>query len=349
MAEIAVYGKRSDNAATVPHMAQEWLLIETLANEPTVVAVGSQPKKMVPLPVMLHRNRHLSTIADVISESAQQHQTIRHAIAGTDRVIIAEPLILPTGDVHGAHLWMGTATEAPPSRPIVGVWAWNATTGATILDEGCLQVNGITKGQAGQHQNMAESFQFISANPDEADALAKIVTAQIGESHCATWTGKGDDGVLRRVHFAARILAHTNSEGRTEKLIRGLNINTAPTRTLSPEQQPIILAQQLLAAVAEPGTYRALVNLRTLTLLKWVDDPMPELHWEYDPANHPKLHPDDLPIAQEMSRGLKHGKTQAVLRLRGRDGNWIPVHATAHLALLNQHTTAALVTLRHTT
>lgn len=180
---------------------------------------------MVPLPAVLQRNRHLRTITDIINQSSRRPHTIRRVLADTDRVTIAEPLILTAGHIHGVHLWTGTATETPPPRPTVGVWAWNATTGATILDEGCLHVSGITKGQAGQHENMAESLQFIGSNSDEADTLAKIRTAQIGESRCATWTGKGDDGVLRRVHFAARILAHTNTAGQTERLIRGLNIN----------------------------------------------------------------------------------------------------------------------------
>jgi hypothetical protein len=42
----------------------------------------------------------------------------------------------------------------------------------------------------------------------------------------------------------------------------------------------MVLAQQVLAAEQEPGKHRTIVNLRTLTLLRWVDDPMPGIVWE---------------------------------------------------------------------
>lgn len=194
------------------------------------------------------------------------------------------------------------------------------------------------------------SPRFVTDNGVEADALAKVVNAHIGATHCATWVGKGEDQQLRRVHFSARIFEEPITRHR---LVRGLNINTGPDTPLTPEQQPFILAQQILAAVAEPGTYRAMVNLRTLNLLKWVDEPMPDIDWEYDPENKPKLHPDDIPIAQEMSRGLRNTpkpggvlKTEGVLRIRGSMGQWVRVHVTANLTLLNEQTTAALVTVR---
>lgn len=332
-----------------PSMAQDWLLIETLGTEPTVVAVGRQPKKMVPLPVFLPRNRYLSTITDVLRSTVEEKTPVRFTIAGTDRIVITHPLILPTGDVHGAQLWFGDSSSPPPQRPIAGAWAWNIVTNAVTLDEGCLYVNGITKRSPGEVQSIAESFQNIEPNPDEADALAKLVTARPGEWHSATWDGKGDDGEARRVHFSARICADPVT---SESIVRGVNINVGGVGPARPEQRPVILEQRILAAVAEPGTYRALVNLRTLRLLKWIGEPMPELSWEFDPTGEPQLHPDDLDTAKEMARGLRTSssgavlKTEADLRLRSRDGGWISVHITAHLTLLDENTTAALVILR---
>ncbi|MBE5465011.1 MULTISPECIES: GAF domain-containing protein [Mycobacteroides] len=324
-------------------MAQDWLLIETLGAEPTVVAVGRQPKKMVPLPVILHRNRYLPAIAEVITRTVTEKLPITEPISGADRVIITQPLVLPSGEAHGLQLWFGSTSETPPERPIAGTWAWNIVTGGTTLDEGCLHVNGITNGKPGEVQNIAESFQYIEPNPDEADALAKLVTSAPGEYHCATWDGKGDDDLPRRVHFCARICTDPVS---SQNIVRGLNINVGTPGPAKPEQRPIILAQQLLAAVAEPGTHRALVDLRSFTLLKWVDDPMPNLAWQYDPSDEPRIHPEDLEKAKTMARGLRYGRTEDVIRLRSSEGDWLRVQATANLALLDQHTTAALVTLR---
>lgn len=325
-------------------MAQEWLLIETLGPEPTVVAVGRQAKKMVPVPAILGRNRHFPMINEAIQGSISAKTPALFPVPGSDRVIHTVPLVLTTGEAHGTHLWLGNAGSTPPKRPAAGAWAWNLATGGVNLNAEALIVNGITDRDPGEGGNIAESFRFIESNPDEADALAKLVNAQAGASHCNTWVGKGDDQQLRRVHFSARICMDPLTD---DKLVRGLNINTGPDTPVSPEQQPIILAQQLLAATAEPGTYRALINLRNLDLLKWVDEPMPGISWGFDPENRRKLHPDDLPLALAMSRGLKTSpKTEGVLRVRGTDGGWVGIHVTANLALLDQHTTAALVTLR---
>ena len=327
------------------------MLIETLGEDPTVVAVGKQAKKMVALPAILGRNRHFPMINEAIQGSISAKTPAIFPVPGSDRIIRTHPLIMTTGEVHGTHLWLGTQDTTPPERPIAGAWSWNLAADTVNLNADALFVNGITDREPGEGGNIAESFRYIEPNPDEADALAKVVNAHVGATHCATWVGKGEDQQLRRVHFSARIFEEPITRHR---LVRGLNINTGPDTPLTPEQQPTILAQQLLAAVAEPGTHRAIVNLRTLTLLKWVDEPMPDIDWEYDPENKPKLHPDDLAIAREMSRGLSNApkdggvlKTEGILRIRGRNGQWLPIHVTANLTLLKEHTTAALVTVRH--
>ncbi|SHV17728.1 Uncharacterised protein [Mycobacteroides abscessus subsp. abscessus] len=325
-------------------MAQDWLLIETLGSEPTVVAVGKQAKKMIPVPAILSKNRHLPVVADAIKGSISARTPALFPVPGTDRVIHTHPLILTTGEVHGTHLWLGNKDMEPPARPPAGAWAWNLSTGGVNLNAEALTVNGITDREPGEGGNIAESFRFIEPNPDEADALAKLVNAEDGASHCATWVGKGEDQQLRRVHFSARILVDPST---SHRLVRGLNINTGPDTPVTPEQRPRILEQRLLAATAEPGTYRAIINLRDLTLLKWVDEPMPEIAWGYDPENNRKLHPDDIPIARDMKSGLRDTpKTEGVLRIRGTNGQWVRVHVTANLTLLNEYTNAALVTIK---
>jgi len=108
----------------------------------------------------------------------------------------------------------------------------------------------------------------------------------------------------------------------------------------------MVLAQQVIAAEREPGKHRAIMNLRTLTLLRWVDDPMPGVAWENNGQHKPALNPEDLPIARRMSAGLATGgRVEGVLRVRSVTGGWMPVAVTANLMLLDQHTTAALVTV----
>ncbi|SHW79655.1 Uncharacterised protein [Mycobacteroides abscessus subsp. abscessus] len=54
-----------------------------------------------------------------------------------------------------------------------------------------------------------------------------------------------------------------------------------------------LLEQQVLEAASEPGAYRALVMIASRKLLKWIDPPAPEWHWEFDPLGRAKVHPDD--------------------------------------------------------
>ena len=88
------------------------------------------------------------------------------------------------------------------------------------------------------------------------------------------------------------------------------------------------------------------MNLRSLRLLRWLDDPMPGLVWEYEPGGAlPGIHPDDLSIAMRMASGLPRGKTSGVIRLRFVDGSWRATPITANLDFLDHNTTVALVTL----
>ena len=55
-----------------------------------------------------------------------------------------------------------------------------------------------------------------------------------------------------------------------------------------------------------------------------------------------------MPIARAMSDGLREGRTDGRVRVRNLDGGWTVLEAKAALMLLDQATTAALVTIRGT-
>jgi hypothetical protein len=73
---------------------------------------------------------------------------------------------------------------------------------------------------------------------------------------------------------------------------------------------------------------------------------MPGIAWENDAEHPPAIHPDDLAVAKQMSAQLATaGRVGRALRLLGTSGEWVSVQVEASLMLLDQHTTAALVTL----
>jgi hypothetical protein len=73
---------------------------------------------------------------------------------------------------------------------------------------------------------------------------------------------------------------------------------------------------------------------------------MPGLGWEMNEQNPlPWIHDEDLPTARALAAGLATApKMTGTLRFRGEDGRWQPISVTANLVLLDQHTTAALLT-----
>src|SRR5664279_4278840 len=86
---------------------------------------------------------------------------------------------------------------------------------------------------------------------------------------------------------------------------RGITHDIGPAEETPAATPPVVLEQRLLDSMAEPGLYRAIINLKTLRIIRWLDDPMPGLGWEMDEHNPlPWIHDDDLPAAHALTAGL---------------------------------------------
>ena len=106
------------------------------------------------------------------------------------------------------------------------------------------------------------------------------------------------------------------------------------------------LAQRILNGLAQAGVHRALVNLKTWTLLKWLDEPCSFYDWRNNEADKPRVHPDDEHILNSMTKEFANGATSGVLRLPGNDTEWVPVHVTVNQVELEAETFAGLLSLR---
>jgi hypothetical protein len=106
------------------------------------------------------------------------------------------------------------------------------------------------------------------------------------------------------------------------------------------------LAQRILNGLAQAGVHRALVDLHNWTLLKWLDEPCTFYDWRGSETDRPKVHPDDQHLMSAMTREFANGATSRVLRMRGHDADWVPVHITVNRVELEPDTFAGLVSLR---
>lgn len=190
-------------------------------------------------------------------------------------------------------------------------------------------------------------FGRLTTDADEGAGLALLVRSQPGDQHQATWAVRREDnGQLRAANFACRVFAESGEDGQAEKVVRGITHDIGDAEETPSAPPRMILAQQVIAAEKQPGRHRAIINLRRLTLIRWVDDPMPGVAWQLDTEHMPAIHPDDLLIARQLSGSLAtQSSVEGVVRVRSVTGGWKRIGVSASLMLLDQHTTAALVTI----
>ncbi|OLF07080.1 GAF domain-containing protein [Actinophytocola xanthii] len=332
----------------------DWLLIETFGGnrgEPTVMAVGSQPKKLVALGKLLARGGHIVPDIRMLLERVQLEKTsIRSTTSNGRRQVIVHPLQTYGGDVHGAFVWVGQLDETPPPRERAGAWHVNITRHTSSRSDDLLDLYGHPPESRRYVVDLAQLFAYgqLETNSDEGRALAMLLKSEAGQTHVATWVvTRVDDGSRRAAHFACRCVEVPTEDGGVEVVARGITHDIGPAERVAfaPPAKPVLLAQQVLIAEKTDDRWRAIVNLRTMRLLRWVDDPVPGIAWELGSPHPPGIHRRDLKTAASMREALtRSGRAKSELRFRAVDGSWIRLDVTANLMVLDD-TTAALVTL----
>jgi len=334
-------------------MATEWLLISTFGGaEPSIIGVGSRPKQFVPLSQHFSArrgpNKALEEAQSVVVELIGNPVPIDR-ISNDGRIrIVAKPLLNSAGRLHGIYLWRGAADETVPPRDPAGAWHFNLTQGKASGSEDLFDLYGVSEEDRRSEVAQAGAFTRLKTNADEGEALAKIVTSAPGTEHQAVWTVRRDDGQERAAHFSCRMLEERPdpASDRTEVILRGVTQDIGPANEVPTAPPPVILEHRVLEAKIRPGEYLAYVDIKRLKLIKWHRDPRPGIAWESVVGEpEPAMHPEDVSIARQMSKDLARGATSGVLRFRGVDGAWKPLHLEVCLMAFDQHTTGGLVTV----
>jgi hypothetical protein len=303
---------------------------------------------MVPLATVLARGQHLNLVQAAVADATSTRTPTELHADHPARRALAIPLMAFTGQVHGAFVWVGALGEEPPERDPAGAWHFNLTTDTIGGSSDLLDLYGVPLEQRQTERATAEAFERLILNADASAALAKIVRSEPGEEHQAVWGIRRDDGQIRAGHFSCRAVEETHG-GQRQVVLRGITHDIGPAEQTPAAPPPPVLEQRLLESMAEPGAHRALVNLHTLRILKWIDAPMEQLAWRHKPGTatpDPWIHPQDQETAEKLSADLRGGHAQATLRLAACDGDWMPVNIVANIVLLDQHTTAGLFTMR---
>ena len=324
-------------------MGHDWLLVETLGDEPAVVAQGRQLKNLVPITSFLRRSPYLAAVRTAIAESVQTGQALSSITPKSDRVIRTEPVMMSDGRIHGVHVWTGPIDEEPPERPVPGPLKWDLTRGVATDTPESLANSGknpeveVTYGRA-----FAEDLPWRELNPNETKVLAMAVRAEPGQTLCSTWDLTDWQGNPIRIGFTARSAIEPGPDGRDHLIARAMNWRAE-------RKGPVVvaddLAQRILNGLAQAGVHRALVDLKNWTLLKWLDDPAPFYDWRGNEDTQ-RVHPEDEHVVAAMTTEFTDGATSRVLRLPGNDTDWVPVHVTVNRVELEPDTFAGLLSLR---
>lgn len=325
-------------------MTHDWMLVETLGNEPAVVAQGAHTKDLIPVSTFLWRSPHLMAIQTAIGETVRAGKGLSSITPKNDRVICTEVVQMSDGRIHGVQIWLGSPDEEAPQRPLVGPLIWDLTRGTATDTPESLRIGGWDPAKQTTHgRAFADDLPRRDLNPDEAEILSMAIKPEAGLTLCNTWDVTDYQGERITVGFVARSLPEVQDDGKERLICRAMNWRSVQE---GPSIQEDILGQRILDGLAEPGVYRALVDPRHWTLLKWLDDPVPFFDWRAAIASGQAFHPDDQTALAAMADQFETGATSGVLRMVAHDGGWVPVHMTIHRVELARGIFAGLAAMR---
>lgn len=315
--------------------------METLGEEPVVVGQGRQMKNFVPVGIFLRRNPNLAAVQTAIAETVATGDGLASITPKTNRVIRTEPVQMTDGRIHGVHVWCGPADDEPVERPTPGVYMADFTLGeCSVTTEFLMNIGKDPAVEKLTGRSLAEDIPIRTVNDGEAKALSWTIDPVPGRTFAATWGWTDPTGQFRRVGFCFRTILEAMEDGSEHLLARAINVVESVGDTpLSTEH----LAHRILDGMTQTGVHRAIMDLNTWTLLKWLDEPCPYYDWRVNV----QMHPDDhARLSARMADELKSGATSAVLRLPANGGGWTPVHVTVHKVELDDGVYGGMLSLR---
>ena len=338
-------------------MDHDWLLVETLGNEPLVVAEGRQMTDMVPIAAYLRKAPDLAAIQTAIAATVATGDSLASITPKARRVIRTEPVQMSDGRVHGVHVWTGPVGAEPPDRPTPGPLKWDLTAGVATDTVESLTNAGLDPAEESvSGRAFAEDMPSRDLDSEQAKVLALTIDAEPGQTYCTTWSITDRQGRPRHVGFVARTALETVEDGTEHLVTRAMNLEAElgeaavppgqpETESLTDDSLPDDPTGGKLESETPPGVYRALVDLNNWHLLKWMGEPCPYYDWHSEAP----CHPDDVELLASMTTEFGDGATSRVLRLPGNGGGWVPIHVTVDRVEVDRGIYAGLLALRRPT
>lgn len=198
--------------------------METLGDQPVVVAHARQMQDFVTLIDFLRRNPNRAAIQTAIAETVASGIGLASITPKTKRVIRTEPVQMTDGRIHAVHVWCGRTDVEPPERPVPGLLKWDPATGEGSATAEYLANSGMATQEPAAGGTFAEYLPGGGLDPTKSEVLSWSTKAEPGKTYCTTWDFTDLDGVAHRLGWCARTLLETDEDGTEHVVGRALNL-----------------------------------------------------------------------------------------------------------------------------
>nr|WP_255536540.1 CheR family methyltransferase [Pacificimonas pallii] len=193
---------------------------------------------------------HLDDVRKVLLGGVAESRTIMSKSGARQWALNVLPYRLPDGTIDGATIVLNDITDILQTKrdlevererlkmalrvARIGVWEYHADTGRTILDEGELELFGVTRDETSDIENLMA----LIHEDDRAAVETSLRKAISGESdYQASFRVNRPDGTVRHLRGLGRLLA-----GSAQKRMVGVSFDVTPEAKLA-EQREYMLSE----------------------------------------------------------------------------------------------------------
>lgn len=218
----------------------EWLLVETIGEEPTVIAVGDRPREMRRIGSMFRRAAK-PAVDQLISDCLKTGKPVtgpirKDAVEQLGTFGVAVPTLGVSGEVVAVQVWCGPADAQPDPPEPLGTWEWELglqdRPARLRMTDTALDLIGID--QKFRDRTLfgpADYFTRVERLSELLHLDQIVKSAQPGDESTGTMIVRPDGGgPLRRLHYAQRCVS-TPGGPRLRGVARDITCYDDPAQT----------------------------------------------------------------------------------------------------------------------
>ncbi|MGB3674145.1 MAG: GAF domain-containing protein [Candidatus Nanopelagicales bacterium] len=315
-----------------------WLLVETLGEEPTVIAEGDKMREFRRISSM-YRRAAKPAIDSLISECRATKSTVSRILnkeAGQQlgAKAVAVPTVGTDGSVFAVQVWFGATAESPDTPEPVGIWDWELgledLPPRLLISPEFLDMYGIdAKYRDRTVYGPSDYFTRVVRVSDILDLHNKIDAATVGYSGDGTYIIRRDSGTLRKLHYAQRCVS-TPAGPRLRGICRDITDIDDPAR-LRAELVDNTLVDTLLNLQGMFGLIGDVTYPTAPYILKWLTAHPKGIGHGVGTGQTPGIHPEDLYKVISYVNDIRNGPVTGSARIRKAGGGWMKGTFTGQL------------------